>query len=118
MVLLLQDAGIVPAAALDAYVVHVGADARRLAHAVAEMLRDAGLSIVVNAGGGNFKTQMKKADVSGARFALIVGEDEAAENRVSLKPLRNAGEQLTLHPAELAARLTEQAVDVDRAPKA
>jgi hypothetical protein len=37
---------------------------------------------------------------------------------VSLKPLRNAGEQLTLHPAELAARLTEQAVDVDRAPKA
>jgi histidyl-tRNA synthetase len=99
MVLLLQDAGIAPTAALDAYVVHVGAQARRLALAVAEMLRDAGLSITVNAGGGSFKAQMKKADVSGARFALIVGEDEAAANRVTVKPLRHAGDQMTLEPA-------------------
>jgi histidyl-tRNA synthetase len=111
MVLLLQDAGIAPAAALDAYVVHVGAEARRLALAVAEMLRDAGLSITVNAGGGSFKAQMKKADVSGARFALIVGEDEAAANRVAMKPLRSAGDQLTLEPAELAARLAAHSRD-------
>ncbi len=111
MVLLLQDAGIAPAAALDAYVVHVGAEARRLAHAVAEMLRDAGLSIAVNAGGGSFKAQMKRADVSGARFALIVGEDEAAANRVAMKPLRSAGDQETLAPAELAARLAAQRSD-------
>ena len=111
MVLLLQDAGIAPAAALDAYVVHVGAQARRLALAVAEMLRDAGLSIAVNAGGGSFKAQMKRADVSGARFALIVGEDEAAANRVAMKPLRSAGDQVTLEPAELAARLAAQSRD-------
>ncbi|MEP6996166.1 MAG: histidine--tRNA ligase [Betaproteobacteria bacterium] len=109
MVLLLQDAGISPAASLDAYVVHVGDEAARLALAVAETLRDAGLAIVVNAGGGSFKTQMKKADVSGARFALIVGEDEAAANRVAVKPLRCAGDQETLAPDEIAARLTAQA---------
>jgi histidyl-tRNA synthetase len=111
MVLLLQAAGIAPAAALDAYVVHVGGQARTLALSVAEMLRDAGLSIAVNAGGGSFKAQMKRADVSGARFALIVGEDEAAANRVALKPLRSAGDQLTLAPAELAVRLAAQRSD-------
>jgi len=111
MVLLLQGAGIAPAATLDAYVVHVGGQARRLALSVAEMLRDAGFSIAVNAGGGSFKAQMKRADVSGARFALIVGDDEAAANRVALKPLRSAGDQLTLAPADLAARLAAQRGD-------
>ena len=93
----------------DAYVVHVGEQRRRLALAVAETLRDAGLSIVVNAGGGSFKSQMKRADASGARFALIVGEDEVAANRVAVKPLRSAGDQVSLNPAELAARLTAAA---------
>ena len=54
---------------------------------------------------------MKRADVSGARFALIVGEDEAAANRVAMKPLRSAGDQVTLEPAELAARLAAQSRD-------
>ena len=111
MVLLLQGAGIAPAAALDAYVVHVGGQARRLALSVAEMLRDAGLSIAVNAGGGSFKAQMKRADVSGARFALIVGQDEAAANRVAWTPLRSAGDQLTLARAEIAAGLVAQRGD-------
>ena len=68
-------------------------------------LRDAGLAIVVNAGEGSFKSQMKRADASGARYALIVGDDEAAANRVGVKPLRVAGEQIALAPAEVAARL-------------
>jgi histidyl-tRNA synthetase len=51
---------------------------------------------------------MKKADVSGARFALIVGEDEAAANRVTVKPLRHAGDQMIVAPGELAARLAAQ----------
>jgi histidyl-tRNA synthetase len=72
---------------------------------VAETLRDAGLAIVVNAGGGSFKSQMKRADASGARYALIVGDDEASANRVGVKPLRAAGEQIALAPAEVAARL-------------
>ncbi len=111
MVLLMQDAGVGAAVALDAYVVHVGEQAGRLAASVAEKLRDAGLAIVVNAGGGSIKSQMKRADASGANFALIVGEDEAAANRVAVKPLRSGGEQQSLDPSELAARLIAPASD-------
>ena len=111
MVLLMQDAGIGTAAALDAYVVHVGDQAGRFAATVAESLRDAGLAIAVHAGGGSFKAQMKRADLSGARFALIVGEDEAAANRVTVKPLRHAGDQMIVDPGELAARLAAQRSD-------
>jgi histidyl-tRNA synthetase len=89
----------------DAYVVHAGDAASRFAAGVAEALRDAGLAIVLHAGGGSFKTQMKRADASGARFALIVGEDEAAANRVAVKPLRATGEQIALPPEAVAAHL-------------
>jgi histidyl-tRNA synthetase len=89
----------------DAYVVHVGEPAAKLVRSVAEDLRDAGLAIVVNAGGGSFKSQMKRADASGARYALVVGDDEAAANRIGVKPLRVAGEQSALAPADVAARL-------------
>jgi len=105
LVLLLRDAGVRDANAPIAYVVHAGEAAGALARKVAETLRDAGLSIVLNAGGGTFKAQMKRADASGARFALIVGDDEAAADRVALKPLREAGEQTALPPDEVAARL-------------
>ena len=115
MVLLLQDAGVAPAPTVDAYVVHVGAAAQGFALSVAEMLRDAGLSIVVNAGAGSFKAQMKRADASGARFALIVGEDEAAAKRVAIKALRGGGEQVSLDPSELPARLIASA-DSGREP--
>ena len=72
---------------------HVGDAAAALAGRVAETLRDAGHAAIVHAGGGSFKSQMKKADASGARYALIVGDDEAAANTVAVKPLREAGEQ-------------------------
>jgi len=85
--------------------VHAGEAAGALARRVAEALRDAGLAIVLNVGGGTFKAQMKRADASGARFALIVGDEEAAANRVAVKPLREPGEQTALPPEELAARL-------------
>jgi histidyl-tRNA synthetase len=109
MVLLLQDAGTVPTSTVDAYFVHVGEAAQRLALTVAETLRDAGFSIVLNAGGGSFKSQMKKADASGARFALIVGEDEAAAHRVTVKPLRSGTDQLSVEPSELPTRLAPAA---------
>jgi len=105
LVLLLRGAGAQALRAPLAYVVHAGDAASALARRVAEALRDAGLAIVLNAGGGTFKAQMKRADASGARFALIVGDDEAAANRVAVKPLREAGEQTTLPPDEVAARL-------------
>ena len=111
VLLLLQDAGMALSDAPDAYLVHAGDAATKLALAVAEQLRDAGLAIVVNAGGGSFKSQMKRADASGARFALIVGDDEATANRVALKPLRVAGEQIALAPEELPARLAATAPD-------
>jgi histidyl-tRNA synthetase len=98
-------AGAATESAPDAYVVHVGEAASRLARRVAEMLRDAGLSVAVNAGGGSFKSQMKRADASGARYALVLGEDEAAAQRVGVKPLRASGEQQALSPEQLAAHL-------------
>jgi histidyl-tRNA synthetase len=106
LVLLLRDAGTQASIAPLAYVVHVGSDATSmLARRVAEALRDAGFAIVVNAGGGSFKAQMKRADASGARWALIVGDDEVTANRVAVKPLRAAGEQIALAPEEVAAHI-------------
>jgi histidyl-tRNA synthetase len=105
LVLLLQGADRQMVEPPLAYVVHAGEAAGVLARRVAETLRDAGLAIVLNAGGGTFKTQMKRADASGARFALIVGDDEAAANRVAMKPLREAGEQTAVSADEVAARL-------------
>jgi histidyl-tRNA synthetase len=109
MVLLLQEAGTVPVDAPLAYVVHAGEAAGRLAARAGEMLRDASLAIVVNAGGGSFKSQMKKADASGARFALIIGDDEVATGVVGVKPLRESGEQTAVPLDRLAAVLIERA---------
>ncbi|MEP6678983.1 MAG: His/Gly/Thr/Pro-type tRNA ligase C-terminal domain-containing protein, partial [Betaproteobacteria bacterium] len=73
--------------------------------ATAEALRDAGHAVVVNAGGGSFKSQMKRADASGARFALVVGDDEAAAGTVAVKPLREAGAQVAVAAAKLLGHL-------------
>ena len=48
--------------------------------------------MLFNCGGGSFKSQMKKADASGAQFAVIIGDDEAAAGEVTLKPLRATGD--------------------------
>ena len=93
MILLLQSQKRETEDAPLAYVVHAGDAAAKLAYRVAETLRDARHSVVVNAGGGSFKAQMKRADASDARFALIIGDDEAASGKISIKPLRDAGDQ-------------------------
>lgn len=77
----------------DAYLLHMGDAAGVLAFQVAERLRDAGLHIQMHCGGGSFKSQMKKADGSGAPLALIIGEDEVAAQEVTIKPLRQSAEQ-------------------------
>jgi histidyl-tRNA synthetase len=105
MILLLQDAGTARAIAPLAYVVHAGEAGAKLASRVGELLRDAGNAIVVNAGGGSFKSQMKKADASGAAFALIIGDDEVANGRVAVKPLRGGGDQVAVAVSEVAAEL-------------
>ena len=105
MVLLLQESGTARAAAPLAYVVHMSEAGAKLASRVGEMLRDAGNAIVVNAGGGSIKSQMKKADASGAAFALIIGDDEAAAGNVSVKPLRGGGEQVAVPVADVVTAL-------------
>ena len=105
MVLLLQEAGVKAGTAPLAYVVHAGSASAPHAWRAAEALRDAGHAVVLNAGGGSFKSQMKKADASGADVALLIGDDEAAAGTVSVKPLRATGPQYTVPLAELAARL-------------
>ena len=78
---------------IHAYIVHQGDVANRFAWTVAQQLREAGLSVILHCGGGSFKSQMKKADASGARFSVIIGDDEANTTEVSLKPLREVGTQ-------------------------
>jgi histidyl-tRNA synthetase len=87
-----------------------GAAAQRAALRIAEALRDAhpGRGVVVHCGTAKFKTQFRRADESGARVALIIGEDELARGVVALKPLRGAESTQTEHPvAELTARVDE-----------
>jgi histidyl-tRNA synthetase len=83
----------VPEPVPDAYVVRQGDAALRWSESVAETLRDAGLATVLHCGGGSFKSQMKRADASGARYAVIIGDDEALARLVSVKPLRGGPEQ-------------------------
>ncbi len=91
--LLMQEYGVTAHNQPDIYLVNVGEQAEQKAFTVAETLRNMGLTVVLHAGGGSFKSQMKKADRSGARFAAIFGDDEAAANEISLKPMLGQGEQ-------------------------
>ena len=98
----------------DVYVVAVGDSAYKMALSSVEVLRGElpSCKIVQHTGGGSFKSQMKKADKSGAGVALIWGEDEVAEGKVTVKPLRveaKSGERLpqqTIPQAELQAVLS------------
>lgn len=89
----------------DVYVVHSGEAAQRLAFRAAEMLRDTGCAVTTHMGGGSFKSQFKRADASGAQLALVIGDDEAAQNAVTLKPLRIEAEQQRVPLEELADRV-------------
>mgnify|MGYP002377634450 FL=1 len=63
--------------------------------------------VLTHCGGGSFKSQMKKADASGAAMAVIIGEDEAAVGEVGLKPLRGPGAQQKLKIESLADAVAE-----------
>ena len=88
----------------DVYVVSQGNAARATALRLAESIRDqlSGKKVVVHCGDGKFKSQMKKADASGADLALVLGEDEVAAGTVSIKSLREGGEQSTISQETLA----------------
>ncbi len=87
--LLGQDDALPPPRAPDVYLVLAHAPALERAFELAEELRAAGCSVLQHVGGGSLKSQMKKADASGARHALIFGADEWAAGEVALKALRD-----------------------------
>lgn len=112
LLLLIETLGKVPAELdrqVDVYLVTLGADTQQAAIRLAEQLRDAlpDMRLLVHCGGGSFKSQFKKADRSGALYALILGEQEAAAEQVGLKPLRDDGEQLNLAWDAVADQLRE-----------
>lgn len=93
---------------VDAYVVTVGEGTMMAGMKLAEKLREnvPGLRVMNHFGGGNFKKQFKRADNVGAAIALVLGENEIADNTVVVKDLRG-GEQTTMAQDEVAAKLAE-----------
>ena len=109
LLLLLDAVGVqAPPLAPDAYAVLPDLQLLPQVMPVLEVLRAAGVAVVLNAGGGSMKSQFKRADASGARHALIFGIDEVARGEVSIKPLRDATAQQATRPmAEAAAWAAE-----------
>jgi histidyl-tRNA synthetase len=83
---------------VDVYLIRVGQEAEKAGLLLSERIRDSidSLKLQLNCGGGSFKSQFKKADKSGAAFAIIIGDDEALRGEVALKSLRIEQEQTTL----------------------
>jgi histidyl-tRNA synthetase len=105
---LVTDAGTSPAAAVpEVYIVASGARAELAALTLAEQLRDAlpGRAVMLNLGGGNFKTQFRRADRSGARLALILGDAELDRGVAAVKTLRGESGQIDCPLSELPARI-------------
>ncbi|KKN64786.1 hypothetical protein LCGC14_0488370 [marine sediment metagenome] len=112
LLLLIETLGKVPAELarqVDVYLVTLGDAAVIAGLQLAEQVRDAlpGLRLVVHAGGGSFKSQFKKADKSTALYALVLGENEVAQQQIGLKPLRTEEEQENLSWQDLPARLAQ-----------
>lgn len=102
--------GETPATDADVYIAALGTGTLERAFVLAEELRDsiAGIRVELNLGGGSFKAQLKRADKSGAEFALILGEQELADGCIGIKPMRSTDEQTSVALDELAATLTKK----------
>ncbi len=94
---------------VDAYVVILGDDAHIEANKLAEQWRDqvADIRLQCHCGGGNMKKQLKRADKSGAQIALILGDNEIAEQKVMVKYLRGQQEQQSLAFEQIPSLLSE-----------
>jgi histidyl-tRNA synthetase len=96
LIALLESAGVeVPDASPHLYIVAMGELAQQQGLLLAERLRDAmpRLRVLTHCGGGSFKSQFKKADRSGAQYALVIGDDEVRKREVGIKALREQKEQ-------------------------
>lgn len=121
---LLRECGKTPSATqCDVYVVHHGGDTQKAALLLGEMLRDAGIRVIVHPGLSSIKSQMKKADASGAELVVFATEDEMAEGQVSIKAMRDRGPEAPFAqqqrvPLAGAAELVKGAVKTLAALKA
>jgi histidyl-tRNA synthetase len=107
---LIETSGKVPVArSVDVYMIRVGETAEREGLRFAETLRNEvpEMKLQVNCGGGSFKSQFKKADKSGAEYAIILGDDEVSRGEVSVKSLRSEQEQQTLSQEQMCTFLQE-----------
>jgi len=99
----------------DVYVLHQGGDTLVQAMIAAEALRSAGVDVILycppDGQSASFKSQMKKADASGAQLALIIGPDELASDEAQLKDLRGTGEQHAVPLSGLLAAVVDALVD-------
>jgi len=107
ILMLEQQPEAVPVGVPDAYLVMVGEAAQQAGMRLAEELRDQlpALRLLTHCGGGGFKSQFKKADRSGARFALIFGEEELTRGVIGVKPLRDNSDQMEIELTRLAGYL-------------
>ncbi|MGB0733872.1 MAG: His/Gly/Thr/Pro-type tRNA ligase C-terminal domain-containing protein, partial [Pontibacterium sp.] len=98
LILMLETLGLIPESLsqqVDVYVTAMGDNAALEAMKIAENLRTVtDLRVQLHCGGGSFKSQMKKADKSGAAYAILIGDNELAESVVTIKPLRTDEEQM------------------------
>jgi len=108
VLLISQSALQIPDNAPDIYFIMVSDKAKSLGFRLAESLRDAlpKLRLVTHCGGGSFKSQFKRADKSGAKLALVLGEDEIASCQITLKYLREKRPQISLTQTELVDYLS------------
>jgi len=102
LALILEGGKEIPDSIPDAYVIHQGEATDEAAWKTVSYLRDQGLNVILHCGGGNFKAQMKKADSSGSRFAIIIGEDEIKDEVISVKSLREKVTQIKVGLLEAA----------------
>jgi len=111
LAVLLMDKGLIPTvAAADIYMVLAGEATKRPGLVISEQIREnfPQLKVQMNCGGGSFKSQFKKADKSGAQLALVLGEDEVAQQQLVVKYLRENREQLVINWSDLTAHLANQ----------
>ena len=109
LALLEANNGLVEQRIADVYLIRVGDKAEKAGFLIAEKIRNAlpTLKFQMHCGGGSFKSQFKKADKSGAEFALILGEDEVNNDKIGVKPLRTEKQQQMMTYPEVISLLRE-----------
>ena len=92
----------------EAYIVFAGSEAESIGVSLAEQLRNQGLRVITHCGGGSLKSQMKKADKSGAKFTLLLGDEEIANGTVTVKDMSGESSQVSLPINDVAEKIINQ----------